>query len=155
MTGQARTRSKRNVRPFTVTLNDEIPRIVVSQRNAETNGAGPQGNLQRVVTLEGRRASQYLPLTMDLLGKAGADVVRLGDNHGGRVQLAEDRGARLALTLACVAPVRKPSRAALIRAGISEMSNEEVYYWYARMASEFKQNGNNALKALRILLAGE
>lgn len=44
----------------------------------------------------------------------------------------------------------------LLRASISEMSSEEVYYWYARMAPEFRHSGgNNALKALRILLADE
>ena len=48
------------------------------------------------------------------------------------------------------------SRAALIRAGVSEMCDEEVYYWYAKMAGAFESSGaNNALKALRVLLAGE
>ena len=62
----------------------------------------------------------------------------------------------LALTLAGVAPVRKPSRATLIRAGVAEMSDEEVFYWYARMSEASKGPGtNNALKALRIMLAGE
>ena len=54
-----------------------------------------------------------------------------------------------------VAPVRKASRASLIRAVIAEMSNGEVYYWYARMSPGLRRAGaNNALKALRILLSG-
>ena len=75
---------------------------------------------------------------------------------GEEVRLSEERGARLALTLAGVSPVRKPSRATLIRAGVAEMSDEEVCYWYARMSEASNGSGtNNALKALRIMLAGE
>lgn len=145
----------RGTKPFVVTLNMATPRIVVSQRVVESNGSGPRSNSQRVIALEGRRATQHLPLTLDLLHRAGADVAKLSDRQGGRVNLTEDLGARLALTLASVAPIRKPSRASLIQAGIGEMSTEEVYYWYARMSPELRRAGaNNALKALRILLSG-
>ena len=151
----AQSKTARGAKPFTVTLNLATPRIIVSQRVAGSNGSGPKTHSQRVIALEGRRAAQHLPLTLDLLHGAGADVAKLSDRQGGRVNLTEDRGARLALTLASVAPVRKPSRASLIRAGIAEMSTEEVYYWYARMSPELRRTGaNNALKALRILLSG-
>ena len=155
MTVTAQSQTARGAKPFVVTLNLATPRIIVSQRVAGSNGSGPKSSSQRVIALEGRRAAQHLPLTLDLLHGAGADVARLSDRQGGRVNLTEDRGARLALTLASVAPIRKPSRASLIRAGIAEMSTEEVYYWYARMSPELRRSGaNNALKALRILLSG-
>ena len=147
---------RRYSKPFIVTLDTAGPRIVVSHQSVDVNGAGPRTVTQRIVTLEGSRASQHLPMTLDLLNRAGADLGRVDDRRGGRVRLSEERGARLALTLASVAPVQKPSRAALIRAGVSEMCDEEVYYWYAKMAGAFESSGaNNALKALRVLLAGQ
>ena len=152
LTGTRRPYSK----PFLVTLNTESPRIVVSHQTSEVNGAEHGVTTRRIVTIEGRRASQHMPVTLELLNNAGVDVVRLDDRWGGRVRLSEERGARLALTLASVAPVRKPSRATLIRAGVAEMSDEEVCYWYARMSEASRSPGpNNALKALRVLLAGE
>ena len=143
-------------KPFLVTLNTADPRIVVSHQSSEQNDAGPESVTRRIVTVEGRRAAQHMPTTLDLLNRAGVDIGRLDDHKGGRVRLSEERGTRLALTLASVAPVRKPSRATLIRAGIAEMSDEEVCYWYARMSEASRSLGpNNALKALRVLLAGE
>ena len=149
-------RRRRYSKPFIVTLDTVGPRIVVSHQSVDVNGVGPQAVTQRIVTVEGRRASQHLPMTLDLLNGAGANVSRMDDRQGGRVHLSEERGARLAVTLASVAPVQKPSRVALIRAGVSEMCDEEVYYWYAKMAGAFEPSGaNNALKALRMMLAGE
>ena len=149
-------RPRRYSKPFIVTLDTSVPRIVVSHQSADVNGAGRHTVTQRIVTLQGRRASQHMPMTLDMLNRAGADVGKVDDRHGGRLRLSEERGARFALTLASVAPVQKPSRAALIRAGVSEMCDEEVYYWYAKMAGKFEPSGaNNALKALRMLLAGE
>ena len=104
-------------KPFLVTLNTDAPRIVVSHQSNEQNGAGPQSVTRRIVTIEGRRAAQHIPLTLDLLNRAGVDIGRFEDRKGGRLRLSEERGTRLALTLAAVAPVRKPSRATLIRAG--------------------------------------
>ena len=43
----------------------------------------------------------------------------------GRAGLSEEQGGRLALILAAIAPVRKPSRTTLIRSGVSDMSDEE------------------------------
>jgi hypothetical protein len=67
-------------------------------------------------------------------------------------------GARLALLLWALAPIQKPSRAAMVRAGIAAMVDEEVYYWYAKAQGAPQELGRrrrqNALKALRVLLAG-
>ena len=156
MSERAGRKPRRYLKPFIVTLDTAIPRIVVSHQSVDVNEVGPQTVTQRIITLHGSRASQHLPMMLDLLNRAGADVGRVDDRQGGRVRMSEERGARLALTLASVAPVQKPSRAALIRAGVSEMCEEEVYYWYAKMSGAFEPSGaNNALKALRVLLAGE
>ncbi|MCY4653294.1 MAG: hypothetical protein OXC95_09040 [Dehalococcoidia bacterium] len=156
MVSGAAPRRRTYSKPFLVTLNTDTPRIVVSHQSTEVNGTGAHAVTRRVVTIEGRRAAQHLPMTLDLLNKAGVDVGKLDVRRGGRSRLSEERGARLVLTLAAIAPVRKPSRTTLIRAGIAEMSDEEVCYWYARMSEAAGSPGpNNALKALRIMLAGE
>ena len=149
-------RRRRYSKPFLVTVNTETPRIVVSHQSDEMIGTEDHSISRRVVTIEGKRAAQHLPMTLDLLNKAGIDVGRIDDRRGGRSRLPEEGGARLALTLAAIAPVRKSSRTTLIRAGIAEMSDEEVCYWYAKMSEASGSLGpNNALKALRIMLAGE
>ena len=150
------TRRRPYSKPFLVTLNTDTPRIVVSHQSNDQNGDGPQPVTRRIVTIEGRRAVQHLPMTLDLLNRAGVDIGRLDDRGAGRVRLSEESGTRLALTLASVAPVRKPSRATLIWAGVVEMSDEEACYWYAKMSEASRSPGaNNALKALRVLVAGE
>ena len=156
MAAVTETRRRPYAKPFLVTLNTAAPRIVVSHQAVEQNGGEPRPETRRIVTIEGRRAAQHMPVTLDLLNQSGVDLGRIDDRQGGRARLSEERGARLALTLAAVAPVRKPSRATLIRAGIAEMADEEVCYWYARMSEASRSAGpNNALKALRVLLAGE
>ena len=156
MSTNALRRRRQYSKPFLVTVNTSAPRIVVSYQPGERNGTSPHTASRRMVTIEGMRAAQHLPMTLDLLNQAGADIGKLDERKVGRCRLSEERGARLALTLAGVAPVRKPSRATLIRAGVAEMSDEEVCYWFARMSEASKGPGtNNALKALRIMLAGE
>lgn len=142
--------------PFLVTVNTVSPRIVISHQSDCKEGSRSQLRTRRIVTMDGRRAAQHMPLTLDLLNGSGVDIIRLDDRKRGRARLSEEYGARLALTLAAVAPVRKPSRATLIRAGIAEMSDEEICYWYAKMSEASRSPGaNNALRALRVMLAGE
>ena len=150
-------RSRRSVsKHFLVTLNLAAPRIVVSHQTDEVTDCVPNAVTRRIVTIKGARAAQHLPAALELLNKAGVDVGGLDERKGGRAWLSEEQGGRLALTLAAIAPVRKPSRTTLIRAGLSEMSDEEVYYWYSRMSEASRDTGpNNALKALRVMLAGE
>ena len=144
-------------KPFIVTIDTAAPRTLVSHQSVDVNGAGQRTVARRIVTIEGRRASQHLPVTLDLLNSADGDVGMVDDREGGRVRLSEERGARLALTEAAVLPVQEPSRSALIWTGVAEMCDEEEDYCYAKMAAAFKPSGtnNNALKALRTLLAGE
>jgi len=100
-----------------------------------------------------------LPTLLDLLHRSGFSLARLEEKGGGRLRLPEGLGARVLLLLWALAPIRKPSRAALVRAGIVDMVEEEVYYWYAKAeggpGEARRQRRENTLKALRILLAGE
>lgn len=162
------TRKPTGDRPFTLTLHLDSPRIVVSLRGAfgvgntnlpqgQRNGAQP--GTRRLLTLGGPRARSLLPTVLDTLHHSGFSLARLEEKGGGRFRLPEALGARLALLLWALAPIQKQSRAALVRAGIVGMVDEEVYYWYAKAEGGQPEAGNqrrrNTLKALRILLAGE
>ena len=144
-------------RPFVLTIDLHTPRLTLSRR--EHPGNGHPVETRRLLSLAGSRLKPLLPTVLDILHRAGAPLVRLEEKGGGRVRVTEPVGARLALLLWAIGPVQKPSRAALIRSGIAELSDEEVYYWYAKAEggpSYFDRSWrNNALKALRILLAGE
>ena len=98
------------------------------------------------------------PMVMEYLHRIGTVLPQLEGKGGGRVRLSEHDGARLVLMLWALAPLQKPSRSSLVKAGITAMSDEEVYYWYSRaegtQSMTGRQQRNNTLKALRIMLAG-
>jgi hypothetical protein len=130
---------------------------MLSVREAPQNGSKP--GTVRLASLTGERAGLLLPTVLELLHRSGFSLPRLEERCGGRVRLPEDLGARVALLIWASAPLQKQSRAALVRAGILSMADEEVYYWYAKAEGDSDhpepQRRGNALKALRILLAGE
>jgi len=68
------------------------------------------------------------------------------------IVLSEEAGVRLTLAILATAPVKKSERVDAIRNGLDAMTPEEVFYWYAHVRSN---RSAQALKALRILLAGE
>lgn len=149
-------------RPFTITLDLQVPRIVVSLRRPPPGGPaaadGREEGAQRLATLQGGRAQGALPAVLEMLHRRGYSLPRLEEKGGGRLRLDEVLGARIVLLLWALAPVQKPSRWALLRAGIAALVDEEVLYWYAKAAGERARTGSrgqNALKALRLLLAGE
>ncbi|GBD14659.1 hypothetical protein HRbin25_00538 [bacterium HR25] len=141
-------------RPFTLTVDLQVPRIVISYRHPSANGRGTE----RLVALEGTRAKAVLPTLLELLHGAGYSLPRLEERGRGRYRLGEGLGARIVLLLWALGPIQKPSRASLVRTGVLAMVDEEVLYWYAKAAGERTvpvHRHQNALKALRVLLAGE
>ncbi len=150
-----RGRAQEAYRPFTLTVDLHAPRIVVSYR-----GPSPaeNGKAERLITLQGPRARAVMPALLELLHGAGYSLPRLEARGRGRFRLGEWLGARVVLLLWALEPVQKPGRAALIRAGILSMVDEEVLYWYAKALVDRRaawRRRQNALKALRVLLAGE
>jgi hypothetical protein len=157
-----RHREQETYRPFTLTVDLQAPRIVISHRHISTataQGASAKNDrATRLVTLEGARARAALPALLELLHRSGYSLPRLEEKGRGRFRLSEGPGARAALMLRALAPIQKPSRASLVRAGILAMVDEEIFYWYAKASLDrgrASRRSQNALKALRILLAGE
>jgi len=130
---------------FTLTLNPSKQRLVLSR----SNGAAVKS--QRIACLECEQFARFLPQVRRLLNSSGFKVQQLDGDKIARIRMREADGARLAIMLQAVSPLRKPARARLVQESIVSMSDEEVYYWSSRVVSR----GSDALKALRILLAGE
>lgn len=68
------------------------------------------------------------------------------------IPLEEAAGVRLALALLAAQPVSKAERIRHIVAGVSMMSTEETYYWYAKAVGP---DAERVRRALRIFLAEE
>ena len=155
-------------KPFAITINLDPPRLTLSLRRHRGSGSensrtsqGANGitpGTRRLLVLKARRAKILEPMVMEYLHQVGVVLPQLEGKGGGRVRLSEHDGARLVLMLWALAPLQKPSRSSLVKAGITAMSDEEVYYWYSRaegtQSMTGRQQRNNTLKALRILLAG-
>ena len=100
-------------------------------------------------------ASRVEAIRGDVVAAAIASGHRRTAVHAGRtkpIDLTEEAGVRIALAILATAPVRKSERIDAIRRGLDAMTSEEVFYWYAHVTG---QNSASALKALRVLLAGE
>jgi hypothetical protein len=69
------------------------------------------------------------------------------------VPLDEAAAIRFALAVNAAAPLTRPIRRLTVIEGLSTMSDEEAYYWYAKTTR--KDSGRRALRALRILLADD
>ncbi len=76
----------------------------------------------------------------------------MNPNRKSPIRIEEAAGGRLALSLLAVEPVVKPARVEALLGGISAMSDEEAYYWYAKCMGK---QGARARRALRLLLAEE
>ncbi len=143
-------------RPFMLTVNPSIPRIVLSYRFPACNG---EPHTLRLLTYEGPKVCELVTLAMDIAHKHRVPSDRFTKATGGRAGLPDAAGARLALLLWAMRPIHKPSRAALVKAGILAMPDEEVFYWYAKTEGgsglSASQRRRTALKALRTLLAGD
>lgn len=68
------------------------------------------------------------------------------------ILLDEAAGVRLALALLAAQPISKPDRIRHIVAGVSLMSTEETYYWYAKAVGP---DADRVRRALRLFLAEE
>lgn len=118
-------------------------------------GNGHASSSKRIITIEGDKVLYLLPTLAELLHRAGFRPDRLEGKPRSVFRLEEADAARMGLLLKVVMPLQNVSRLRLVRTGILDMSDEEVYYWYAKVASRNGNRSNGALRALRLLLGGE
>ena len=119
-------------------------------RLEEANGA--DHDPEPVATVGADRLSRVTPSVMEALQRSRIPRSQLNPNRKSPIRIEEAAGVRLALSLLAVEPVVKPARVEALLGGISAMSDEEAYYWYAKCMGK---QAARARRALRLLLAEE
>jgi hypothetical protein len=116
---------------------------------AETNGTA--AHTHKVATIR----SEAVPrLTDDIhraLRASRKPPTTIGPTRRQPVDIDEPAGVRLTLVALATEPVRRRDRVREILEGIASMSDEETYYWYAKVTHD--RIGQRALRSLRLLLA--
>ena len=120
-------------------------------RLEETNGSPNHTTVAARVTPD--RLTPFLPSLRSALRESGHQQTVVGPSRRAPVVLSEPAGVRLALAINAAAPLNRPSRRQSVLEGVSGMSDEEAYYWYAKTTRS--DAGARALRALRILLADD
>jgi len=101
-------------------------------------------------------ADQLTPFLCALrvaLHDSGHSPTIVGPSRRKAVPLNEAAAIRFVLAVNAAAPLTRPIRRLTVIEGVSAMSDEEAYYWYAKTTR--KNSGRRALRALRILLADD
>jgi hypothetical protein len=104
----------------------------------------------KVRRLSGARLRSVLQLLKESIQETNldsSDITRTGNET---IFLREETGIRVSLAFMGIKPLRRVDRMRRIARGISRMSIEECYYWYAKCRSPKNPNGT---KALRVLLS--
>lgn len=117
----------------------------------ETNGTPDNTTVAARLTPD--RLPPFLPSVRASLRESGHQHTVIGPSRKAPVVLAESAGVRLALAINAAAPLTRPSRRQSVLEGVATMSDEEIYYWYAKTTRP--DSGARALRALRILLADD
>ncbi len=120
----------------------------------ETNGRAD--NRRVVARLAADRLDAAQPALAEALRTSGQAKTALKPTRKTPVELAEEAGVRAALALAAISGVTKPGRTARLLDGVSRLSNEECFYWYAHTIGTTDPTiARRRLKAFRIFLAEE
>ena len=120
----------------------------------QTNGTAD--NRRTVVRLPPDRLEAAHPALTEALRTSGHARTALKPTRTTPLPLEEESGVRLALALAAIIGVSKPGRTTRILDGISRLSTEECFYWYAHTLGASDQSvARRRLKALRIFLTEE
>jgi hypothetical protein len=122
---------------------------------AETNGR-PEHS-RTVGTVPPERLEAARAALVDALRDSGHPTTVLSATRKKPIGLDEVAGVRAALALNAITGVSKPGRTAALLDGISRLSDEECFYWYAATIGAGLETpaGRRRLKALRIFLAQE
>ena len=106
-----------------------------------------------VARLTAEQLTPFLGALRVALRDSGHPPTIVGPSRRKAVPLDEAAAIRFALAVNAAAPLTRPVRRLTVIEGVSAMSDEEAYYWYAKTTR--KDSGRRALRALRILLADD
>lgn len=118
---------------------------------AETNGHPDHTNV--VATVRPADLLRLNDTVQAMLRASKKPGTTIGPSRKKPIDIDEAPGVRLALTALAVEPVRRRDRSREIVEGIASMSDEEAYYWYAKVIHP--DAGGRGLRALRLLLSDD
>jgi len=118
---------------------------------AETNGHPDHTNI--VATVRPADRFRLNDTVQAVLRASKKPATTIGPSRQKPIEIDEAPGVRLALTALAVEPVRRRDRSREIVEGIASMSDEEAYYWYAKVTHP--DAGGRSLRALRLLLSDD
>lgn len=141
-------KEKRRGFRVTVTHSDGINYGLII---AETNGQPDHTNV--VATVRPADLLRLNDTVQAVLRASKKPATTIGPSRQKPIDIDEAPGVRLALTALAVAPVRRRDRSREIVEGIATMSDEEAYYWYAKVTHP--EAGSRSRRALRLLLSDD
>jgi hypothetical protein len=103
----------------------------------------------KVAQLRGSRLQSVVSVIRDALGSSDIPHKPVTGTGRGEVLVSETTGVELALAFVGVEELKRVDRMRELARGVSRMSTEECYYWYAKCRSP---NSPNGVQALRVLL---
>lgn len=134
-------------------------RLVIDSKDTDTYGVrleetnGHPDNSVTVAAIKAEGVAPFLGAMRAALVESGHKPTVIGPARRKPIVLDEASGVRLALAIRAGAPLAKSVRRSSVIEGVSSMSDEEAYYWYAKISRV--QTGKRALRALRILLSDD
>lgn len=102
----------------------------------------------KIRRLSGARLRSVLQLLDKTLRQTNIDPSSVTSTGNSQVLISEGVGIRLSLAFIGIKPLRRVDRMRAFSRGISTMSLEECYYWYAKCRSPNSPNGAKALRTL-------
>lgn len=120
-------------------------------RLEETNGLPEHTTV--AARLGPGRLTPFLGALRTALRDSGHPPTIIGPTRRKPVSLGEAAAVRFALAVNAAAPLTRTVRRLTVIEGVTAMSDEEAYYWYAK--TRRPESGARALRALRILLADD
>ena len=111
---------------------------------------------ERVVEIWGPPLAAVIDQVLTALHRGGYRPSDLRPSRRAPFCLPEEEAVRLGLLFLAVKPLRRHERIDAISRQLGAMEPEELYYWYSKAAARGEDaTGHRALRALRILIAGE
>ena len=147
---------KAGIRTFRLTVQPAPTRSGEGDRYGvrleEAYADGNRTLASRVASTTPLQTARLLDALVAAVRASGHQAGVLSLSRRGPIPLDEAAGVRLALALLAAQPVSKPDRIRRIVAGVSAMSTEETYYWYAKVVGP---DAERVRRALRLFLAEE
>lgn len=116
---------------------------------AETNGTA--AHTHTIATIRPQAVTRLTDQIQRALRASRRPPTTISSSRRQPVDIDEAPGVRLTLAALATEPVRRRDRVSEILDGLASMSDEEAYYWYAKVTHD--RTGPRALRSLRLLLA--